>query len=158
MKTRRRVVVSVVVSTVAAVLLLVVGWFQRGATGLPPAALPPGSVASVAVALVEVNARQSAFATTSADGSKIEALAAVVRRARRVDEHKCAESGSLTFHKKDGWTVGLDLLAGHKSRYYEFRVSAGAEPGTYQVDRQPLQRALSDLGAGPLDPGPPGSK
>ncbi|MDR3619885.1 MAG: hypothetical protein P4L85_11095 [Paludisphaera borealis] len=158
MKPRRRVVVSVVASLAAAALLLAVGLFQGGATRLPTASLPSGSVASVDVALDAIYERQSAFAATSADAPKVEAVAAAVRRAMRVEEHKCATSGRLTFHKKDGWTVAFDLLAGHVGRYYEFRVSAGAEPGTYRVDRQPLQQALSALGAGPLDPGSPSSK
>jgi hypothetical protein len=156
MKPRRRVVVAVVVSTTA--LFLIIGLSGRWAAGLPSSSLPSGSVASVEIVYDPITERQTAFASTSVDARKIEALAAAVRRARRVEEHKCSTTGKLMFRKKDGWTVGLDLLAGHNRRYYEFRVNAGAEPGTYQVDRQPLQQALSALGAGPLDPGPPSSK
>jgi hypothetical protein len=157
MKTRRWYIVGAILGVVVVLLLAdVFGLLGRG--GPPPPALPPGSVASVEIALDEVPERQSAFATTSVDAAKIEALAAVVRRARPVDEHRCSESGMLTFHKKDGWTVSLGLLAGHDGRSYEFRARAGVDPGVYRVDRQPLQHALSALGAGPLDPGTPRSK
>jgi hypothetical protein len=151
LKTHRWIVVSAAVGVAVLIAAVGFGVFGRGDAG---PLMPPGSVATVDVVLVEVFERQSAFSTTSADGPKIDALAAVVRRASLVEEHRCPESGSLTFRKKDGWVVRLDLLAGHDGGYYEFRVGQGAEPGTYQVDRASLQRALSALGAGPLDPGP----
>jgi len=151
MKSRHRIVVSAALGVAVLIAAIGFGLFGRGDAG---PLMPPGSVASVDVELKEVYERQAAFSTTTTDGPKIDALAAVVRRASRVEEHRCPETGSLTFHKKDGWVVGLNLLAGHDGGYYEFRVGQGADPGTYQVDRPSLQRAVSAFGVGPLDPGP----
>ena len=154
MKTRRWLVDA---ATVAGSALLVALAFVLLRRDDPPPVPPPGSVASVDVDLAAIPERQSAFATTSVDGPRVEALAAVARAGKAAEDHKCSDSGSLTFHQKDGSVVVLNLLAGHDRRYYEFRTT-GVQDGIYRVDRAPLQQALSALGAGPLDPGLPNPK
>lgn len=155
MKTRRWIVNAVIVT--ASALLAALAFVLLRRADPPPPVPPPGAVASVEVDLVAIPERQSEFKTTSADGPRIEALAAVARAGKAVQDHKCPESGSLTFHQTDGSAVVLNLLAGHDRRYYEFRTT-GVEYGVYRVDRLLLQQALSALGTGPLDPGLPGSK
>lgn len=157
MKTRRWIVNAVIVAA-SALLVAFVLVVARHDAGPPPPLPPPGSAATVEVDLVAIPERQAAFATTSADVPGIEALAAVARAGKAVEDHRCPESGTLTFRQKDGSAFVLNLLAGHDRRYYEFRTSPGLGYGLYRVDRPLLQQALSALGAGPLDPGIPNSK
>lgn len=143
MRLRRRGVAIAAVVLVAAIVYL--------SLNPPPPALPAGSLASLDAELQATPEGQEAAKTTTEDAAKIEAVAGVLRRGRAVEEHKCGETGRLTFHLRDGSSAEFELLAGHGRRYYEYRTSSGI----CRVDRQVLVRAVAGLGLGDLDPGSP---
>lgn len=130
-------------------------------TGCPdkPAAFDPGAVESVDVSLMDQwGGRQKGAAASTREPHKVEALVAVLRKARPTDDHKCADSGRITLHRSEGETLEIGILAGHNSNYYEFRAYRNSDRGydMYRIKREPFLEAMAALGLEePLDPGTP---
>jgi len=143
---------GVLIASGSVVLAIVVIFGNRVRQASAPS-LRAGTVASLALDLEAIPGRQTQAKMTTADRDKIEALAAVLRMGKPTGDHKCAGTGTLTFRMNDGSSSRIELLAGHDRRYYEFRAGSGGTYGVYRVDRQPMWRATSGLGAGSLDPG-----
>jgi len=140
-------------------------WVRRVAMAflvafLPGCARPPdfptGSVESVDIELNAWGTRQKAARARSADAGKIEALLAVLRKAKLTEDHKCGDTGRLTFRRKDGSEVKFGILAGHDERYHEFRAYKGSGYRIFRVQRAPFLKAMRDLNAGDLDLGKAG--
>ena len=83
---------------------------------------------------------------TSADEGKIEALAAVLRRAEPVEDHKCGDIGRITFRSRDGSETSLGILPAHDRTHYEYRDSPVTRYDDYRVDRAAFLRAMAALG------------
>lgn len=115
----------------------------------PPKSLG-GSFPSVEISVKIWPGPLSVARITSQDPEKIAALVAVLRRARRNEDHNCGNDGSLLLQRSDGKTIRLDILIGHHRQYYEYRAYEGdAFQGIYRVDRQAFVRALRAFGIYP---------
>ncbi len=116
-----------------------------------PPLLPKDSIESVAIALEETPNRQQPANISSTDKGKIEALAAVLRRAEPAEDHKCGDGGIITFRFKDGSETRLGILAGHDPRYYEYRAYTKRGYSIFRVERDAFMLAMGKLGIARLD-------
>jgi hypothetical protein len=97
--------------------------------------------------------REPTTRASSTDGARIEAIAAVLRRGQRVEDHKCSDTGRVTFRLKDDSATEIGLLEGHDRRFSEYRAYSGGGHGIFRVDRRALSGAMSGLGVGHPDAG-----
>jgi hypothetical protein len=89
------------------------------------------------------------------DRVKIASLLAVLRGASPAKDHKCSDSRLVFLDQRDGRRVQIGTLAGHDSRYYEFRLYRGSDYDIYRVERQPFLDAMAGLGVTEIDLGGP---
>jgi hypothetical protein len=120
-----------------------------------PSRFEPGTVEAVDVQLEEWG--QPVAKVSSRDEAKVQALVRVLRTGLSTGDHKCGDSGRLMLHYPNGGTQRIGILAGHDSRYYEFRVydRSGSDYAMYYVDREPFLKAMAGLGLERLDLGSP---
>jgi hypothetical protein len=135
--------------------MIVVAVLASQALGPRPPSLPRGSIASLVIDLEEIHGGQAAIKIRSTDGSRIESLAAVLRRARSAEDHKCSSTGKLIFGMKDGTAAFFGLLPGHDRRYYEFRTPSEDGYNVFKIDRQAFLQTMAALGVSTLEPGLP---
>jgi hypothetical protein len=111
-----------------------------------PPSLPAGSIAALDIEIEGTPRGPGAVKITSADRSKIESLAAVLRQATSAGDHKCSSTGKLTFAMKDGSAAFFGFLPGHDRRYYEFRAPSENGYKVFRIDRRAFLRAMAALG------------
>jgi hypothetical protein len=100
----------------------------------------------------EVPDNQQKEATVkTTDPAAIQALLKVFQTAERASEHKCASSGTLTIHKRNGSVETLGILPGHDPAYYEYRYGSRIN----RVDRQQFLAALNAIGVTQIKESPP---
>lgn len=120
-----------------------------------PPALVSREIATVDVNVYPLADRQAAHVST-AEQPKIEALAQVLRSGTLVEDHKCGDTGRISFHFTDGHALELGILAGHDDRFYEYRLYApSGDYSVFHVDRRPFLTAVANLGLPELEAGSP---
>jgi len=121
-----------------------------------PPSLPEGRLVWVGVSLGGSNGDLTELRVSSADTARIEALASVIRSGVPAKDHKCRDTGSITFVLTNGSTVKLGLLGGHSEGSYEYRYYRDLTYAVFRVDRAELETVLRCVGVCGLDPGGPG--
>jgi hypothetical protein len=104
-------------------------------------------VAKIEVILMRIEGdrpgqRQDEAHLTTADPALIQPLLDVFRDARRAEEHKCPNPGTIRIHRTDGVVEEMYILPGHDRPYYEYRFGSRIN----RVDREALLTALRNLG------------
>lgn len=95
--------------------------------------------------------------SSSTDVVRIQTLLQVMQTAKGTSDHKCGDSGRLSFQLESGPPLKIGILAGHDADYYEYRVYQANERGydIFKVDRAEFLQAMNDLGQLDLDLGAP---
>jgi hypothetical protein len=139
-------------------VVFVVGFAPRLADVLwppQPPALVSGEIATVDVNVFPIADRPAAH-VSNAEQPKIEALAQVLRAGTLVEDHKCGNTGRISFRFTDGHGLEVGILAGHDGRFYEYRLYAPSGGySVFRVDRKPFLTAMANLGLPELDLGLP---
>ncbi len=142
---------AIVIATVCGLVLVGAGLVLRPWWKEPP--LKSGAIKSLDIEWRAVRDGDRPGRTTTSDVPKIEALATLLREGEPAEDHKCADSAELTFHRVDGTLAHVGFLAGHDATHDEFRSYQGDRYGVYRVDRSRFRKAMADLGVTGLDPG-----
>jgi hypothetical protein len=85
---------------------------------------------------------QDAAEASTTDPELIREFLAAIRTAKRAEEHKCPDSGTVLIHRNDGVVEEFSILPGHDERYYEYRLGSRIN----KMDREPFLSALRKLG------------
>jgi hypothetical protein len=134
-----------------AAVLLVVLWARFGR----PPPLRADTVQSVEISLDDLEDRQCPAKASSQDQEKIAALVALLEQGQPTPDHKCGDSGRILFQLKDGRWIRVGILAGHDSRFYEYRRYWDGKYEMARVDRRSFAEAVEGLGVNGLDQGRP---
>lgn len=85
---------------------------------------------------------QDPVEVTINDPALIQPLLDVFRQAKRAEEHKCGNSGTITIRRTNGDVEEVRILPGHDERYYEYRLGSRIN----RVPREPFLAALRGMG------------
>ena len=108
--------------------------------------LQKGEIASLEIFDRDPASRVEELVFQTSDPERIEPLAAVIRSATPGRDHKCADTGVIVLHMKDGRAVRLGTLAGHDAAFWEYRLYSGEAYEVFRVDRGAFLRVLEQFG------------